>query len=583
MQRLLSYSQVILIFAAIGLAVALSIVVPPNCQAQAPTAAVTIFHSFGDGSVANDGLYPVAALIQGTDGNLYGTTQEGGSSAFGTVFKITLTGDLTILHSFRDGSVANDGLSPTADLMQGPDGNFYGTTSGGGSTNSGTVFAMTPAGTVTILHKFLDGSVNKDGWNPRAGLVMGSDGDLYGTASNGGVSNNGIAFKITTLGQLTILHWFGDGSVPNDAVFPESDLILGSDGNFYGTGGSVATNGAVFKMTPAGGITILHSFGDGSVLNDGASPVGGLVEGADGNFYGTTFEGGFNDDNGTLFKVSAAGNYALLYLFGNQDLHSDGNPEGGLIIGPDGNFYGTTSLGGVSVGSIFQMTSGGRVTNLHSFGDQSVPNDGLQPVARLVQAKDGNLYGTTWFGGTASRGTVFKVTLTAPTTINFPAGLQMLSLPYTYHGVSLDSLLGYTGATLATWQPATSEYAITPTAPADQFRWGQSYWVRFPQAVSITLPGAPADTSKNFDIPLTKGWNMIGDPFLASIPVSSLLFNHGTETFVQAIDGTNPLIGAAIWSYSQASSQYTPATSLDPDQGYWILAFANTDVRIPHP
>jgi uncharacterized repeat protein (TIGR03803 family) len=207
---------------------------------------------------------------------------------------------LTILHSFGDGSVVNDGQSPYAALIQGLDGNFYGATPTGGSHNFGSVFRITPSGTVTILHSFLDGSVPHDGQSPYAGLILGPDGNFYGTTTFGGSRGFGSVFRITPSGAVTILHSFGD--VANDGAYPTGDLVLGPDGYFYGTtsfGGSTGNvdpygngYGAVFKMSPSGTVTILHSFGDGSVAGDGAGPQAGLVLGSDGNFYGTTIAGG---------------------------------------------------------------------------------------------------------------------------------------------------------------------------------------------------------------------------------------------------------------------------------------------------
>ncbi|MGO8671214.1 MAG: choice-of-anchor tandem repeat GloVer-containing protein [Capsulimonadaceae bacterium] len=268
------------------------------------TDAVTILHSFGDGSVPNDGEGPYAGLIEGSDGNYYGTTQVGGAARYGAAFKMSPSGAMTILHSFSDGSVANDGETPYAGLIQGSDGNFYGTTYFGGSTSYGVAFKMTPSGAVTILHSFHDGSVSSDGEGPYGGLIQGSDGDFYGTTYYGGSANDGTVFKMTGSGAMTILHSFGDGSVASDGENPNAGLILGSDGNYYGTthfGGSAAV-GAAFKMTPAGVVTILHSFGDGTVANDGTWPLAGLIEGTNGSFYGTTYQGG-SDDMGAVFEL----------------------------------------------------------------------------------------------------------------------------------------------------------------------------------------------------------------------------------------------------------------------------------------
>jgi uncharacterized repeat protein (TIGR03803 family) len=548
--------------------------------ARAQLAEQTVLHSFGSSDAG-----PEDCVIQGTDGNFYGTT-SGVSGSSSTVFKITPAGDYTLLYTF--GSAPNDGYGPHG-LVQGADGNFYGLTGAGGTANLGTVYKITPTGQETILHSFGDGSVQNDGVNPSACLIKGSDGNFYGTTIIGGSANLGTVFKITPTGQVTILHSFGDGSVQNDGTIPWCTLVQGTDGNFYGmTGGGGPTGtgspygiGTVFKITPAGHETVLHSFGDGSVQNDGAAPSGGLVQGTDGNFYGTTYFGGATDD-GTAFKITPDGQETILHSFGDGTVPQDGaNPSAGLIQSWDGNFYGTTAAGGLySTGTAFRITPGGQVEILYSFNDGTVNNDEYWVTIGLMQASDGNFYGLTGAGGANGDGTVFKLVLT-PT---FPAGLQMLSVPYSYPGVNLDTLFGYSGVTLAVYEPSALEYAITPTAPADGISVGRGYWARLPQNVILSGIGTPAPAGQNFDIPLTAGWNMVGDPFPVPVPIASLLFDGGTETFAQATSGFSPLIGAKVYGYSPPPvGQYQAATSLEPEQGYWIFAYSNTDVEIPSP
>ena len=362
-----------------------------------PSGTVSILHSFGDGSVANDGTNPAASLIQDKDGSFYGTTAKGGSAGDGTVFQMTSSGAVTILHSFNDGSVANDGTNPAAALIQGTDGNFYGTTDDGGSAGDGTVFQITASGGVTILHSFNDGSVANDGTNPAAGLIQGTDGNFYGTTENGGSAGVGTVFNMTPSFVVTTLHSFGDGTTLSDGSNPRAPLVQGSDGNLSGTtsnGGSSPAPGAgtVFRMAVSGVVTILHSFGN--VQNDGRVPDAGLIQGSDGSFYGTTYGGGSSSGGGSVFEMSPSGSVAIVHSFGATD---DGNfPEAPPIQGKDGSFYGTTDLGGSEgAGTVFRMTSAGVVTILHSFGDGTVANDGWNPSAGLIQASDGNFYGTT--------------------------------------------------------------------------------------------------------------------------------------------------------------------------------------------
>jgi uncharacterized repeat protein (TIGR03803 family) len=329
----------------------------------------SIFHTFGTSA---DGFSTSPqGLLQAADGNFYGTTYDGGTANLGTVFKISQDGTtVSVLHSFGDGSVVNDGAHPQgAGLTQGSDGNFYSTTESGGSKGLGTVYKITPLGAVTILHNFGDGTVTNDGSNPVAGLVQDSvDGNFYGVAQNGGSHSAGTIFKITPAGVMTVLHSFQDGTVTNDGANPLATLLLGSDGSFYGTtqnGGSTKTAsppgfGTVFKMTFAGVVSTLHSFGDNSVANDGANPVAPLIQGYDGNLYGMTYAGGSHHD-GTAFEMTTTGTETLIHQFGDPTETNDGIfPNGPLLQGTDGNFYGTTSSnlnGSSSVGTVFSIVT----------------------------------------------------------------------------------------------------------------------------------------------------------------------------------------------------------------------------------
>jgi uncharacterized repeat protein (TIGR03803 family) len=386
------------------------------CAATAiasPAQILTTLYSFCSQPGCADGADPTPGLIQATDGNFYGTTDLGGggncSHGCGTVFKITPSGTLTTLHSFDDA----DGGYPLAGLMQATDGNFYGTTLEGGASSNcgsygcGTVFKITPSGTLTTLHSF----DSTDGANPEAGLVQATDGNFYGTTAAGGGSGNcaygcGTVFKITPGGTLTTLHSFSGA----DGANPEAGLVQATDGNFYGTTleGGAYGYGTVFKITPSGTLTTLHSFD----FSDGSNPIAGLVQATDGNFYGTTLEGGAYDDCsgvscGTVFKITASGTLTTLHSFDSTD---GANPSAGLVQASDGNFYGTTENGGAYDGTVFKITPSGTLTTLHSFTGP----DGYYPYAGLVQATDGNFYGTTEYGGAYNEGTVFRVVLPRP-------------------------------------------------------------------------------------------------------------------------------------------------------------------------
>jgi uncharacterized repeat protein (TIGR03803 family) len=387
---------------------------------------VTNLHNFGSGSTNGD--QPYAGLVQGSDGNLYGTTQFGGSQGVGTVFRISPSGAYTNLYSFAS-TYTFDGWQPLAALVRGSDGNFYGTTSmeGTNSCQCGNVFRISPSGSYTNLHYF-SGKTN-DGGTPRGALVQGSDGNFYGTATRGGsgTGGGGVVFRISASGSYTNLYSFP--GYHNDGVIPIGALVQGSDGNFYGTTLNGGTNGwgTVFRISPSGSYTNLHSFAGGYAYgnNEGHQPYGPLAEGRDGNFYGTTALGGGNlNGAGTVFRISPSGSYTTLYSFTN--FPPDGSePEAGLVLGSDGNFYGTTYGGGTNIcgcGTVFRISPSGQYKTLYSFG---APGQG-EPGAGLVQGSDGNFYGTTELGGTNFRGTVFKLVVSLPSPANQMNGVSVV-------------------------------------------------------------------------------------------------------------------------------------------------------------
>jgi len=358
-----------------------------------------VLHSFaGD---ATDGGGPSGSLIQGADGNFYGLTQQGGTNNAGTVFKIDSSGAESVLHSFSFSTA--EGNTPNGSLIQGSDGNFYGMTQQGGLQYSGTVFKITPNGTKTTLYSFLNSDT--DGGRPTGNLIQGANGVFYGMTEQGGPNNVGTVFQITPDGEEIPLHLFIGG--PTDGSGPTGSLIQDTDGNFYGMTyqGGANNVGTVFKINPSGVETVLHSFEKSTA--DGSYPVGSLIQGKEGNFYGmTVYGGGFG--NGVVFKITPDGVKTVLHSFtGSTTAPVDGStPHGSLIHGTDGNFYGTTQQGGANnAGTIFMMTPGGAVTVLHSFNNA----DGSAPDGSLVQGTDGYFYGMTYAGGASGNGTVFKI------------------------------------------------------------------------------------------------------------------------------------------------------------------------------
>ena len=363
----------------------------------------TLIDNLGFGA---DGNYPQSGPIAGSDGNFYGTTEYGGLTDNGVVYSLTAAGTETVVASFAGGTAS---WGPVGALLQSSDGNFYGTTYWGGTNNNGTVFKLAPDGAITTLWSFGSSS---DGQFPFGGLVQASDGNFYGTTGSGGTTGYGTVFRVTPGGVETVLWNFGTGT---DGFAPHGALVTGSDGNLYGTTslGGANASGTIFKITLTGVETVVWNFG-GTV--EGGLPAPRLIIGSDGNFYGTT-EGGGTNGGGTLFRFTHAGTLSVLWAFGAG---TDGSgPWSGVTQGTDGNFYGTTVLGGTiqtcgssyayGCGTIFRITPAGEETVLWDFG---FGGNGAQvfPLS-VVQSTDGSLFGVTSSGGPAGGGSIYQLTL----------------------------------------------------------------------------------------------------------------------------------------------------------------------------
>lgn len=344
---------------------------------QCPSLAV--LHTFGGGM---DSQGPSGDLILASDGNFYGTTQGNGSTESGTVYRITPAGDETILWHFGSGS---DGQEPIAGLIQSSDGFLYGATYAGGLYSVGTLFKISLDGQETVLWNFGQGT---DGASPYARMIVGADGFLYGTTQGGGSFGHGTVFKVSPAGAETVLWNFGMSAA--DGTQPLAPLIQVADGTLYGTTftGGTFDAGTVFKMTSSG-VSILWNFG---ARDDGGSPVGGLTQGSDGAFYGATESGAGKGLYGTGFRITAAGEEKVLWYFSD---HFDLGvfPQATLVLGKDGYFYGTTSAGesvGGGQGGIYRVTPDGIPTGLWNF---TFLNEG--PLGGVVEGTDGSFYGTT--------------------------------------------------------------------------------------------------------------------------------------------------------------------------------------------
>jgi len=351
------------------------------------------------------GQTPQAGLVRDSAGNLYGTTASGGSATSGVVFKINTKGKIRVLHTFND----SDGSFPRSDLtLNGT--TLYGTTFGGGTTGAGTIFKISIDGSgFESLYSFTGGD---DGSNPASGVILDSQGNLYGTTQYGGAFLSGVLYRLSPNRELTPLHGFTGGS---DGAMPMSEPILDASGDLYGTtefGGNINGNcvglqagcGVVYKLSPSLKLTVLHSFTNRN--HDGAYPLGTLLRDPAGNLYGTTSGGGGPNNFGTIFKIDRQRKFTQLHSF-NAGTPNGVGPQGALVRDAVGNLYGTTTYGGNSSnsGTVFKITASGRERVLHSFS----ANDGTGPQGGLLLMPTGVLYGLTTAGGSSDSGVVFKV------------------------------------------------------------------------------------------------------------------------------------------------------------------------------
>ncbi len=424
--------------------------------AQAQT--YTVLHNFLSGGPGPQ--WPGGPLVQGRDGDLYGNSYLGGANNTGSMWKTAPAGTPTVVYNFASGT-GNDCQSG---LTLGTDGNFYGT----GLSNcagSGYIFKMTPAGVVTVLHTFTG---QPDGYGPGV-LVQYTDGNFYGVTSKGGANNFGSVFKITPAGTLTTIYSFDN---TNNFSNPTYGLTIGNDGDFYGTQVGGDGYGGIFKITPAGVLTLLHQFTGNP---DGAAPESGVILGKDGNFYGVTqFGGTVGDgrvDQGTFFKMTPAGVVTILHSF-NPATDYAVFPTSSLIQATDGNFYSTSNNCNefVTCGAfvdIYKVTPTGTLTVV----EKLTGANGASAYWTLTQHTNGTLYGITQQGGTVNGGVFFSLKIGAKPFINLvsTSGRVGSKVGILGQGFSASSVVKFNGvtATAVTRTGTTFLLATVPTGASD--------------------------------------------------------------------------------------------------------------------
>jgi len=499
--------------------IAMAVLFVASLAASAQT--VTSLHSFNGADGANP---EYVYLIQGLNGNLYGTTSAGGANSAGTAFRITTAGKLTTIYNFCSLASCADGQAPQSDLLLASNGAFYGTASAGGGTNNGLVYKLTAAGVLTPLYSF-SGS---DGSQPYVALIQATNGKFYGTTSGGGAGNVGTIFEMTSTGTLTSLLSF-DGS---DGRFPDSRLTQGTNGNLYG----VTYYGSNAYELSLSGKYLMSS-------TVGTQPTGALVQASDGNFYGTTTLGGANSA-GSVFKMTPGGKVTTIYSFCAQSGCPDGaQPFSGLIRATDGFLYGTTSQGGAPTngGTIFRINTAGSLTTLYTFCVISNCPDGNTPYEGLLQATNGTFYGTTSNGGTWSLGTVFNLSM----------GLGPFVQPVTSTGK-----VGANVTILGTSLTGTTGVSFNGTAASFKLGGGTSLTTTVPAGattgnITVVTPGGTLASNTPFRVtPQVKSFS----------PTSGAVGTPVTITGVSVTQATKVTLGGVATTFTVNSDTQITAT-----------------------
>ena len=547
-----------------SIAILAAVLMPGVPQAQAP---FEVLHEFG--RVAGDGAFALGSLIDGGDGFLYGTTQYAGAFGHGTVYRMTPAGAVTILHSFS----GLDGSYPNAGVILAADGHLYGTTIFGG-TGHGTIFRLTRAGHFTRLHAF-DGA--GQGAQPYAPLLQASDGNLYGVTSSG-TGGAGRIYRITTAGEFTGLAFLGGTAI--------GGLVEANDGRLYGT----TRSGVIYRISLSGALETVRflSFSEGATLHSA------LVKGADGHtLYGTAREGGPNG-YGSIFRITTSGAFSVIYAFTNG---ADGSgPNAGLALGPDGKFYGTTVGTYLSTAGrrIFRVTPSGTLTVLHTFA----PADS-QPMSTLLIPGDGALYGTTNGGslGQPGRSIAYRIS-----NVFLPPGPPFGSFDTPAQGVSVAGEVPVTGwalddSSVAAVNIYRSPLAGEPTQANGLVFLGAATFVGGARPdVAAIFPTHPNNTRAGW------GYNLLSNMLPNSGNGSFTLHAHAVddsgnttslgERTITAANSTSPRPFGTIDTPTQGATvsgvidnfgwALTPQPSAIPTDGSTITVFVD-GVAVGHP
>lgn len=539
---------------------------PGYSQSSVPSAAYTIspgntstYTTLVNFNGGNGALPTSGALIQGTDGNFYGTTTAGGSTNNGTIFKVTPSGNLTTIYSVCSQPLCTDGWGAST-LVLGANGTMYGSTATGGPNTCtdrfgtggcGTIFQIDPSGVLTTLHDF----AGSDGDAPNGPPIVGTDGNLYETTLYGGANNLGTIFQITPGGHLTSLYSFCNGSGCTGGVVP-MPLIQGTDGNFYGT-----TFNTIYKVTPQGVETTLHTFSG----NDGNAVYAPLVQASNGNFYGVASAGGNgttascdqsgNSGFGTIFQITPSGVFTTLYSF--QGSNDGATPNTTLMQATDGSLYGTTACGGANgAGTIFSIAPAGVFTPLYSFAAPA--GKGAVVQGGLVQGADGSFYGTTPANGTNNDGTVFKLSVgIAPFAKTIPtsgaAGTQVQILGTNLTGTTAVSFNG-TAATFT----VVSGSDIRATVPAGATTG----------TVTVTTPVGTLSSNQSFQVT-----NQAATPVIS--PAGGMYSSAQTVSITDATSGATIRYTTDGTTPTANSAQYSGPISVSSNETLEAVAIAN--------